>query len=176
MVFSRGAEVSSSRGIKALWFEERQRDVPRRQRNQVKLLTPVDWKHINVYIDWRDFRIRPWKRGLEHDEIPFFLKSLLRNFERLEADAQEYKREKEQMRRKPWRSIGYQGGAEQSQRPIRKTSRGVAPTPQAATNYMKYREQAIASHEKARVQKHERLVRQQQARERRAQRKKAHYP
>lgn len=174
MGFSVGPEVEEDQTLRRLWFEGG-------SGIHNDAITPFRMKLITAYIDYRDFKIFPWKRGLESDEIPPFWKRVLRNFQRLEHDATEYKREKEQMKRKQWRGIGQHAPDQErrgrrppptrQQQQVRRTTRGVPPSADAAKDYMAYRKKAIQQHEEVRAAQHERAKQIQQQRRQQQQRK-----
>lgn len=100
-------------------------------------MTPLRIKLINMYVDWRDFGIRPWDRRLPAEEIPQFWKDLLRSFRSLENEVQQAKmKEKQELR-----DAG-------------KVMKGKAPSPEAAKDYLKWRKDQIKQRQQQQKQHH----------------------
>jgi hypothetical protein len=166
MGFSMGPEVEKDQTIRRLWYEGGE-GIGHDQ------ITPFRIKLINAYIDWRDFKIKPWDRRLEADQIPDFWKRVLRNFTHLEHDAQEYRRQKEAMKRKK------PGGIGQHRRPatdVQVTDGGVPPTEEASQDWKAYRQKRLALQNKQRHQKHMQLQARQQRQQQQRQQQQLRQP
>jgi hypothetical protein len=152
-----GPEVEKDKTIRRLWFEGGE-GIDDDQ------ITPFRIKLITAYIDWRDFRITPWDRSLPNDQIPVFWKMVLRNFRHLENDAQEYRREREAMKKKKPGSIG--GQRQHPSKQVTTTQGGVAPTEELATqDYTAYRQKRIAQQHKQRAHRHQQLMQKKRLQE-----------
>lgn len=165
MGFSVGPEVEKDQTIRRLWFEGGDRV----RHDQI---TPLHVKLITAYIDYRDFGIRPWKRGAEAADIPPFWKIVLRGFKRLEHEAEQYKREKEAMKnkRKSHMAIGQQPTPQQQQQATTTTTGGVPPSDDAARDYMSWRKKRILQQQQQRMA-HRRQIEQYQQQQEKEQRR-----